>query len=683
MNTEDSNLNVKRYMRALAGSLLWFRCILGSRCIVGFTGILCFMGSLGATSSLAIAQSSGGAAPLIDSVKLEAFVDGVVMAALDDNKIPGATVSVVDRKGLLLLKGYGIANADTGEAVDPEKHLFRIASITKTFTALAIMQLQEQGKLSLNTNIREYLGGLEIDDQLGMITIADLLTHSAGFEDRVFGYYGPPGPDEGPSMEEQLAAMAANQVREPGEITAYSNYGYALLGRIIAQVSGISYADYIRQYILIPLGMESSDIRVKTTERPAEMPWLAALQSREAKSHYWRNGWFDVLDYPPSRSAEQADASMSATAADMARYMRMLLNAGTLPGSGSTSVRVINSDTWQTMRQPLFTNGPTTTANAHGFWADSLQGHAVLNHGGSIDSFKSMLVVLPDLGLGIFISTNSDSGSALRSLPGRIMKQFLAVDAQALPEPAEDFGKRAERYTGTYISTRRNEKRLDKLVTGLISIANVSATDDGYLVVERNGEARRYVETSPDTFTALKDGGVVQFRGDDAGEAYWLLPERGLYAYERPRFFEQSYTLLVPWGATLLLALVAMGLAMWRLWKPVNMPKGAQLFYADRVLLAAAAAWLGLSVLLAVIFSAYLESPVAVFAPYPSIGYRVFYALTWLAMGLSLAGAFLLAAAWLRRSAEFAGKPILLTLVALIFLSNMLAFAQWNLNVFN
>ncbi|MEM8564802.1 MAG: serine hydrolase domain-containing protein, partial [Pseudomonadota bacterium] len=387
----------------------------------------------------------------IDPVRLEAFVNAVVQTLMENPRIPGATVAVTDRYGPVLIKGYGFANTDTREEVVADHHLFRIASITKTFTATAIMQLMQEGKLSLDDNIRKHLGDLQIDDHLGVITISHLLTHTPGFEDRVLGYFGAPNPRDGDTTKAQLEAIGAHQVRPPGEAISYSNYGYALLGEIIAQVSGESYADYIRNHILLPLDMNSSDVRVKTvTDENEYLPWLPDLRAREAKAHTWSNGWWEPLTWPLARNTTHAEGSMSSTAADMATYMRMHLNRGTLDGA-----TILEESTWETMSEPLFWHGDQTRANAHGFWTNSFNGYEVLEHGGSINGFKSIMSLVPELNLGIFVSTNSASGSALRTLPRRIVQEFFPQAVAPLPAPPADFAERAQRYTGEFLDTRR------------------------------------------------------------------------------------------------------------------------------------------------------------------------------------------------------------------------------------
>ncbi|MEM1140949.1 MAG: serine hydrolase domain-containing protein [Pseudomonadota bacterium] len=624
-----------------------------------------------ASASLSHAQEGQQAsvkAPLQGGA-LEAFVDGVVVSAMEDHNIAGATVAVVGRDDILLLKGYGYADAETREPVDPEKHLFRIASITKTFAATAIMQLEQEGRLSLNTDIRGYLGDIQFDDHLGTITVANLLSHTAGFEEFNLGTYGE-GPDsEAQSIKAQLEALADSQVRPPGEVTAYSNYGYSLVGAIISLVSGKDYASYIRDHILEPLDMSNSTHLLQVDVNDDDYPWLEELREREARSHEWNSGWYEPVDYPFTRPVILANGGLSTTAADMARYVQMHLNRGTLDG-----VEILAPATWDKMSQDLYRNGPYTQANAHGFWSTEWSGHRVLRHSGSTHSFRSHVAMLPELGIGIFIATNIDSGGKLNALPRRVIEHFYPVEAATLPSPPTDFAERYTRYTGSYLSTRRNITRLEKLGTALFGALAVSTTGDGYLVVDDE----RYVELEPDVFQSLVNGSRIQFRGDQDGRAKWLIPSGGSSAYERPRFFEQRETLTLPLVAMTLTSLVLIIAAIRRLIQRSAKPTAHSM--AQRTLLGAALTWIIAVSLLVVALGQYTGSSVAFYElDYPSPMLRLFNAVLWLATLLTLL-AIASTPRWFSTArGERLGLKLAYGAAGLIFLVFAFAMFQWNM----
>ncbi|MEM0952592.1 MAG: serine hydrolase domain-containing protein [Pseudomonadota bacterium] len=610
---------------------------------------------------------------LLNSDLLEAFVDGVVETSLDDNKIAGATVAVVSRDKNLLIKGYGFANAETRERVDAEKHLFRIASITKTFTATAIMQLVQSGDVSLDADVRDYLGGIKLDDHLGTITVANLLSHSAGFEDFNLGAYGEAAPGEDPSLDGQLEVLADHQVRPPGVVTAYSNYGYSLLGAIVGKVSGLGYARYVQENIFDSLKMHRSTYFLRGVSGREDDARLAALRLDQAESHTWSQGWYDTQQFPGSRKAILANGSLSTTAADMALYMRMHLNRGALE-----DVEVLAEPTWTTMSEPLFRNGAYAQANAHGFWTTNWGGHRVLRHGGSTHDFKSELAIFPDLGLGVFVSTNTTTGSKLRRLPQRIIQQFFASDIETTrpPSPPEDFSDRAHRYTGTFINTRRNSTRFEKIASTLNAFTDAYATNEGYLVVDD----KRYVEIGTDLFQSVADGSIIEFKGNDDGKAEWLISAGGSSAYQRPVLFEKPVTIIAPVVATLLACLLILAAGARWMWRRFMHGLGERPSVMDTLFFTNAVGWCASLAILAYALSEYAESSVAFYAlPFPSNSLKLYVGVLWLTTLLTAACVVSSARVQIANAWPSRGAAIGYSAAVLAFVACAIALSHWNL----
>ncbi|MFD1051672.1 serine hydrolase domain-containing protein, partial [Kibdelosporangium lantanae] len=174
--------------------------------------------------------------------------------------------------------GFGVSNVATQAKVDPDRTGFLINSVGKSIAATAAMQLVEQGKLDLNADVDTYLTGFRIPDTFPgrPITLDNLLTHTAGFEDQVHGMFRPKS-EQLPSLADHLADDIPTRVHPPGEFTVYSNYGYALVGRLVETASGMSYADYVRQYVFQPLGMTHSTVAEPT---PADIDGTVATGYR-------------------------------------------------------------------------------------------------------------------------------------------------------------------------------------------------------------------------------------------------------------------------------------------------------------------------------------------------------------------------------------------------------------------
>ncbi|MFV9630163.1 MAG: serine hydrolase domain-containing protein [Methanosarcinales archaeon] len=210
-----------------------------------------------------------------DPQELEAFIDGVMVAQMEAYYIPGATISVVKDGELFFAKGYGYADMEYGKPVIANETLFRIGSVSKLFTWTAVMQLAEQGKLDLNADVNTYLTDFKIPDTYPEpITLAHLMTHTAGFEDyhRIFAR----SADDIEPLGEYLANNMPARVRPPGEFIAYSNYGTSLAGYIVEEVSSMPFDVYIEENIYKPL-----DIQRSTFRQPGEhrcLLWTLQLQ---------------------------------------------------------------------------------------------------------------------------------------------------------------------------------------------------------------------------------------------------------------------------------------------------------------------------------------------------------------------------------------------------------------------
>ena len=164
----------------------------------------------------------------IPPAELEAFVDATVQLGMDEQHVAGVAVSVVQNGRVVLNKGYGFASFDPLRPVDPDTTLFRIGSITKTFTWILAMRAVEAGKLDLDAPINRYLPpDLQVPDEgfAQPIRMRDLMTHSAGFEDRFAGILFIFDPTRIVPLESYLRDYRTHRVREPGVVTSYSNYG--------------------------------------------------------------------------------------------------------------------------------------------------------------------------------------------------------------------------------------------------------------------------------------------------------------------------------------------------------------------------------------------------------------------------------------------------------------------------
>ncbi|MFL1432930.1 MULTISPECIES: serine hydrolase domain-containing protein, partial [unclassified Nocardiopsis] len=330
---------------------------------------------------------------------LDAWLDGLIPAALDGAGIPGAAVSVVHDGELLTARGYGYADtgADGGAPVpvDPEDTLFRVGSVSKLFTATAVMQLVEQGRVDLDTDVHEYIDFTIPTAFDEPITVRHLLTHTPGFEEAVQGLILPDGAE--PDLGEVLKADPPEQIYPPGTVPAYSNYGNALAGYVVEQVSGEPFADYVQENVLEPAGMDASAFA---------QPLPAELRERLA-------GGYQATGSPaaPFETVSGAPAgALTSSATDMARFMLAHLGDSEGVGLSPETLELMHSPALDEDSLGTLAAGPRMTL---GFFDETRNGHRILGHGGDTLYFHSEMQILPEEDTGIFITLNGSGDTAL------------------------------------------------------------------------------------------------------------------------------------------------------------------------------------------------------------------------------------------------------------------------------
>src|SRR5256885_2253248 len=196
-------------------------------------------------------------APALTKADVETFLDALIPDELQNRNMAGAVVSVVKDGQVLLEKGYGYADFSAKKQVLANQTLFRPGSISKLFTAIAVMQLVEQGKLDLDRDVNEYIDFAIPKTYPEPVTLRRLLTHTAGFEEVLKNLFVASQQQMKPQHDYLVAALPA-RIFPPGKTAAYSNYGLTVAGYIVERLSGEKFESYIDTHILKPLKMQSS-----------------------------------------------------------------------------------------------------------------------------------------------------------------------------------------------------------------------------------------------------------------------------------------------------------------------------------------------------------------------------------------------------------------------------------------
>jgi len=321
---------------------------------------------------------------------------------------PGAVVLVARDGRVLMRKAYGMADVELGVPMRPE-NVLRLGSITKQFTAVGVLMLVDEGKLSLGDEITRFFPDYPTHGR--HITVEHLLTHTSGIR----SYTSIPAwqplqrSDVTPA---QLVAVFRDQPMDfaPGEDWRYNNSGYALLGAIIEKVSGQPYADYLRTRIFEPLGMR--DTRVETH---------AALIPRRAHGYAMGAGRaITNADYI-SMTHPYAAGALVSTVDDLFRW-----------GQAVAAGQMLKPGTWRRAFTPYRLADGRGAGYGYGWFVSRLAGQPTLEHGGDIDGFSSDGVWIPSAKLQVFVLSNVERSFADPArMSARIAERVLGVDPAA------------------------------------------------------------------------------------------------------------------------------------------------------------------------------------------------------------------------------------------------------------
>ena len=411
-----------------------------------------------------------------DPVEVGAFLDGLIASEMNAKYIPGAVVVVVKDGEVLYAKGYGYVDLETRKPVDPATTLFRPGSVSKLLVWTSVMQLAEQGRLSLEADVNEYLD-FEIPATYSEpITLKTLMSHTPGFEEGDADLFKNNADGMVP-LDVYLKNHIPARVFAPGTVSAYSNYGTALAGYIVERVAGMPFYEYVDKNIFEPLGMTHATLRQPLPEN------LAADMSggyNYVNGDYLKTGFEYVVGYPAGGA--------SASGLDMAKFMIAHLQNGRY---GET--RILKEATAIQMHSRLYTPDPRLTGMAYGFGEKFINGQRVIGHGGDTMMFHSRLFLIPEQNLGVFVSTNAVGGAEIGdALERAFVERYFPTEPPAEPVPAADFAARMAAYTGEYYLSRSNFSGFYKALR-LASPTSVSVDENNRL----HAMGVQFVETEP------------------------------------------------------------------------------------------------------------------------------------------------------------------------------------------
>src|SRR3984885_1020487 len=359
------------------------------------------------------------------------LLDRYVEQYLSEMNAPGLTLCLADAGGVQRVCAYGFEDLTRRIPLN-EDRLFHIGSITKSFLALCLMQLHDEGTLDLHRPIRKYLPWLPFDDGSQPLTAHDLLTHSAALPD---GQLFPADP-----------AVRYRPTAAPGTFFHYCNMGYEALGLLLVSLDGRPLQESFRARILQPLGITATEpvISLDAFERIA-----TSYQATYSDRPYPRQG---PLSQSPPIAVVAASGCIASTARDMGAYLTMLINRGTAPAG-----RIVSEsgfDLFAHPHMPAKEFGPGASYG-YGIAVDRIDGHTRLKHTGGMVSFASALQVDMEAGVGAFASINAMQGyrpTPVAEYALRLMRACRTGSAPPEPPPPSPALRvsAAGRYAGRY-----------------------------------------------------------------------------------------------------------------------------------------------------------------------------------------------------------------------------------------
>lgn len=414
---------------------------------------------------------------------LSGEIDALLSKAFVPNE-PGAAVIVVKDGKVLFRKGYGLADLELGIPIEPDM-VFRLGSITKQFTAVAILMLEHQGKLSVKDDITKYLPDYPTHGQT--ITIEHLLTHTSGIKSYT-------------SMPEWLALwrkdMSLKELIDifkdqppdfaPGEKWSYSNSGYILLGAIIENVSDETYENFIQKHIFEPLAMKHSHYGSASRIIPRRIPGY----SKGAQGY--ENAAYLSMTQP------FAAGSLLSSVDDLALWNAAL-----------SSEKLLKKENLEKAFVPYILNNGRSTGYGYGWAISEYQGHRLIEHGGGINGFTTYVLNMPEDKLFVAVLTNSDSGKpnpetfAFKIAALAIGKPYKEPVAVSLKSPLTDV------LTGVYESEQQETVFITK--------------DKDKVMYQRSGGSKTEIFPASETEFFFKDSFTrILFLKDDEGSVKGL-----------------------------------------------------------------------------------------------------------------------------------------------------------------
>ena len=492
-----------------------------------------------ASSSVLVAQDPGDPWPkTVDEFRV------AVQKVLEETGVPGAGIALVRQSGVEWAGGIGLADRDRGTPVTADTH-FRAGSISKTFVAMALVQLSEDGDLDLDTPLSEIASEVPFSNWWeggDPVRVIHLIQHTAGFDDMHFNeIYNLQDPADLPLIEVLRRNPRSRNVRwRPGTRVSYSNPGYAVAGYVIEKIAGRPYEDFIAERTFAPLGMTTSSFRL-----------AAADEALLAKGYRARTG--PPVGYP--QIYLRPAGNLHTSPAELGRFVQVLLNWGE-----TAEQLVIDPEYLSNMEHPrssLASEAGLRVGYGSGIAASTIEGFPMFSHGGGIDGFSSLYAYSTARDVGCVVLLNSThSGDAMRRI-SQLAIRYLKADVEPPARPRVNLAPETLRQFEGYYHRANPRDQSAAFLEWLLSGGRVSATASGLLIDPVFGTAENLIPVTKNQFRLETDAEATRvFAEDDQGTM--VLTGGLLYSERRSRWPVET----VRWSVLVSMALTLTPIAM-------------------------------------------------------------------------------------------------------------------------
>jgi len=425
-----------------------------------------------------------------------AEIERLINAELSGRRHPGSSISIIKAGEVVWSKGFGYANIREGVQATPET-TYGCASVTKPVVTVGFLQLMEKGKFNLDDKVNTHLCVKIRDIKGDEPTIKDLLTHYTGMPTRVPPLYLL---GEKPINMKDYIASTARQVRPRGEAWAYCNTAFTIVGQLIKQFTGIEYDEYLKEHVLKPLEMTSSDFE------------LSPVITAKLAQGYKRDGGIEkplLPNAPYILGTKPADpaGSLYSTVLDLAKFVIMNMSGGAYKGK-----RILKEETIREMQRLQAPTGKSRSGMGLTWFRTIHHDNVMLYHTGGLPDYTNYVCFYPELGVGVCWLSNLQDGSSWRPPAPTVLRIAAGPSAPATcPQlPPANW----EKITGIY-GDEQSQLQI-RVVNGFLTLGD-------RLTLEKIDETRLRVHGPANDGEELtleygEDGYVAQF---DLGTSYY------------------------------------------------------------------------------------------------------------------------------------------------------------------